>query len=174
MIFIVVGDVSLYMIGRRLAKGADQTDTEVSTPPTRWQRLASPERLEKVQGFFERYGSWSVFFGRFVAGVRGAVFLTAGMSGFPLLRFIILDGLAALLSVPLWIALGYWAGEHWEELLESAKSYQGYVLGGLILVALVVTWLSKRRADREVEEEIEEELQDNPQDNPQDENKTSQ
>jgi membrane protein DedA with SNARE-associated domain len=155
MVFIVVGDVSLYMIGRRLARGAG-TSTET---PSRWQRLASPERLSKVQGFFERYGSWSVFFGRFVAGVRGAVFLTAGMSGFPLARFILLDTLAALLSVPLWIALGYWAGAHWEELLEQAKSYQVYVLGGLVLVIGGVMWV-KRRAAQEVEDEIEEELEE--------------
>ena len=142
MIFILIGDVCLYFIGRRLAR-AQEGDGE--SPPSRWQKIASPERLAKVQGFFDKYGSWSVFFGRFVAGVRGAVFLTAGMGHFPLLKFIILDGLAALISVPVWIGLGYWAGAHWEELLEQAKGYQMYVLGALAFTALLFIWLGKRK-----------------------------
>ena len=82
--------------------------------------------------------------GRFVAGVRGAVFLTAGLTGFPLKRFIILDGLAALLSVPIWIAIGYKVGERWTEILASMKSYQIYVLGGLALL-IVIWWFIKRK-----------------------------
>jgi len=144
MVFILIGDVCLYFIGRRLARSGGPLEGSEQAP-SRWQRLASPERLAKVQGFFDRYGSWSVFFGRFVAGVRGAVFLTAGMGGFPLARFIILDAAAALLSVPIWIGIGYWAGAHWEALLDQAKTYQAYVLGAVVLTVLFGLWLSARR-----------------------------
>lgn len=145
MVFILIGDVCLYFIGRRLARGQG---AESGATPSRWQKIASPERLAMVQGFFDKYGSWSVFFGRFVAGVRGAVFLTAGMGNFPLIKFIILDGLAALISVPVWIGLGYWAGAHWEELLEQAKGYQLYVLCGLAALALCAVWFGKRKQTR--------------------------
>ncbi len=155
MVFILVGDLSLYLIGRRLAarrlSGAREGSAGEDAPtPTRWERLASPERLAKVQGYFDRYGSWSVFFGRFVAGVRGAVFLTAGMGGFPLWRFLLLDGLAALISVPLWIALGYWAGARWEALLAQAKTYQLYLLGALAAALVVGAYLARRRARRDI------------------------
>ena len=160
MTFILVGDLSLYLIGRRLAAKRLQKNAQSAlTPtddaldaltPTRWERLASPERLAKVQGYFNKYGSWSVFLGRFVAGVRGAVFLTAGMGGFPLWRFLLLDGLAALISVPLWIALGYWAGARWELLLEQAKTYQLYLLGALTLALIIGAYLARRRSLRDI------------------------
>ena len=137
MVFIVLGDVSLYMIGKKISKNAET--------PSRFQKILTPERQAKVQGYFDRYGSWAVFLGRFVAGVRGAVYLTAGMARFPLPRFIFLDFLAALISVPVWIYLGYWAGSNWEMILNQAKEYTFYVIsGGVILIALIWIWRRKR------------------------------
>ena len=146
MVFIIVGDVSLYLIGRRIArsgKGAEHTNYET---PSRIQKILTPERKAKVQTYFDQYGSWAVFLGRFVAGVRGAVYLTAGMTRFPLGRFIFLDFLAALVSVPLWIWLGYWAGENWMSLLDQFKEYQVYVLGALCgLVVIILGWRALKK-----------------------------
>ena len=147
--FILIGDVCLYMIGKRLgraraAAGGDTEDAENIRPPSRLEKLLTPERRVKVQSYFDRYGSWTVFFGRFVAGIRGAVFLTAGLTQFPLRRFIILDGLAALISVPVWIGLGYWFGANWKEHLETFKSYQVYILGGVVALVFIM-WVIKRR-----------------------------
>lgn len=146
MVFILVGDVCLYFIGRRISQNAET--------PSRWRKVLTPKRQAKVQGYFDRYGSWAVFFGRFVAGIRGAVYLTAGMARFPLLRFIVLDFLAALISVPIWIALGYWAGKEWETVIEHAKSYQVYVLIALAVIILGVWVVAKRRASSLTEEDI--------------------
>ena len=104
MIFILIGDTCLYFIGNKLAqkKKNSNSDTDLDTQESsRFDKLIKPEMRVKVQSYFDRYGSWAVFFGRFVAGVRGAVFLTAGLTGFPLKRFLVLDGLAALVSVHL-------------------------------------------------------------------------
>ena len=74
MTFILIGDSCLFFVGRRLAK-----QTEISGW---WARYLTPDRKEKVERYFARYGMWTVFFGRFVAGIRGAMFLSAGISGF--------------------------------------------------------------------------------------------
>ena len=134
MVFILIGDVCLYKIGGRLAN--NQMDST-----SRFAKILTPERQEKVQAAFDKYGSWAVFFGRFVAGIRGAVYLTAGMTRFPLGRFIILDFLAALISVPVWIALGYWAGDQWEKYVDEIKEYQMYIFGGIAcLIILIIVW----------------------------------
>ena len=138
MVFILVGDVSLYLIGRRISHNAET--------PSRWQKILTPKRQKKVQRYFDKYGSWAVFFGRFVAGVRGAVYLTAGISRFPLFRFVVLDFLAALISVPVWIALGYWAGSQWEVILEQAKEYQVYLLSGIVLLVIGGFIFARRRS----------------------------
>ena len=148
MIFILIGDSCLYFIGRRIGKVGEGTQ---EGPPSRWQRLLSPERRGKVEAYFDRYGSWTVFFGRFIAGVRGALYLTAGLTRFPFWRFLILDFFAALISVPLWIWLGYEAGANWETILAVVQSHVQQVIIGIVLVILLIVgfrwWLKRRSAE---------------------------
>jgi membrane protein DedA with SNARE-associated domain len=131
LFFILVGDSCLFMIGRRLGRGAGSG---------LWGKLLTPSRQAKAEKYFHRFGSWTVFFGRFLAGVRAAVFLGAGAARFPYWRFLVLDFLAALVSVPVWIWIGWTFGEHWEEILEQAKTIQGWLLGGLA-VLVIGGWL---------------------------------
>ena len=148
MLFILIGDSCLYIIGKRVAQKQQQRlnqGDQQETQSSRIDKLLTPERREKVQEYFNRYGSWAVFFGRFVAGVRGAVFLTAGLSQFPMKRFLLLDGLAALLSVPIWIGIGYWFGKRWTVILETMKTYQVYVLGTLAVVGIIWWFWYKRK-----------------------------
>jgi membrane protein DedA with SNARE-associated domain len=138
MVFILIGDSCLFLIGRRLGSGAGSG---------LWGKLLTHERRAKAQTYFAKFGSWTVFFGRFLAGVRAAVFLGAGAAGFPYWRFIMLDALAAMISVPVWIWIGFQFGEHWEEILEQAKLIQGWLLGGLaFVVGLGWWWLRQRKA----------------------------
>ena len=148
MLFILIGDSCLYFIGRRIGGiGATRSEGE---PPSRWERLLTAERRAKVEGYFDRYGSWTVFFGRFIAGVRGALYLTAGLTRFPFWRFLVLDFFAALISVPLWIWLGYEAGENWEQILALVQTYLRQVLIGLAVLALCLWGLYRlrRRGER--------------------------
>ena len=139
IVFIIIGDVCLYSIGVKLGKSADT--------PSRLQKVLTPERKAKVEAMFDKYGAWAVFFGRFVAGIRAAVFLTAGVTRFPLAKFILLDLLAALVSVPVWIYIGYLAGANWETLLEQAKTYQLYILGGaVVLVAAFLVFMKRKKS----------------------------
>lgn len=141
MVFILIGDTCLYLIGRKLGTASESKG--------RLSKLLTPERRAKAMAWFDKYGSWAVFFGRFVAGIRGAVYLTAGTVRFPLPRFILLDFLAALVSVPVWIWLGWTFGENWEVVVATMKSAQGWVLGiaGAVILGLIIyfKWWRKRR-----------------------------
>lgn len=144
MVFIIVGDSCLYYIGRRLGRATESSK--------RFSKILTPERYAKAVGYFDRFGAWTVFFARFVAGIRGGVFLTAGAVRFPYFKFALLDFLAALVSVPIWIWLGYEFGERWEEILETAKTTQGWVLGviAVVVIGSYVGWriFKKRRQAR--------------------------
>lgn len=142
MAFILIGDSCLFFIGRKIGKA--------SVGGGLAGRVLTPERREKVTSYFTRFGSWTVFFGRFVAGLRGAIFLTAGVVGFPFWRFLLLDFIAALVSVPVWIWLGWTFGENWHVIVETAKSAQGWVLavgGGALLAAYIgfKVWRKRRK-----------------------------
>ena len=144
MAFILIGDLCLYGIGRRISRNAET--------PSKWQKVLTPERQAKVQGLFDKYGSWAVFFGRFVAGVRAAVFLSAGMARFPVGKFIFFDLLAAAISVPVWIWIGYAASSNWEVLAEKAQKYQFMILGVGLVRVVSGFWYIKRRHRKKAEQ----------------------
>ncbi len=79
-------------------------------------RVISHGRQEKMLRKFRRYGDKFIMFARFVAGVRAPTFLTAGISRIKPMRFIMLDGIAALVSTPLFLGLGYAFGDHLESI----------------------------------------------------------
>ncbi|MCK9537515.1 DedA family protein [Dokdonella sp.] len=145
---VLMGDASMFLIGRHLGARA------LRRP---WvARLLTPRRYAKVQAKFDRYGNRLMFIARFLPGLRAAVFLTAGMTrrvSFP--RFLALDGLAALISVPVWIALGYYGAENHAWLLTWMRRGQGGLAVAALLLVIAIAafyWLrAQRRRERLLE-----------------------
>jgi membrane protein DedA with SNARE-associated domain len=112
-------------------------------------RVLTPGRYAKVQEKFERYGNRLMFIARFLPGMRTAVFITAGSTHrVSFLRFLLLDGLAALISVPSWVDLGSLGADNPEWLAMWIHRGQNglWVVGGVALVvALALWWRHKRR-----------------------------
>jgi membrane protein DedA with SNARE-associated domain len=113
-------------------------------------RIVTPARFQAVQEKFDKYGSWVLFVARFLPGLRSPIFITAGMSGkVSYLRFLVMDGLAALISVPVWVYLGYFGASNREWLLTMVHRGQAGVLlvvGLLLLTIGVVFWRRKKLA----------------------------
>ncbi|WP_259393255.1 DedA family protein [Dokdonella fugitiva] len=139
---VLVGDSFVFLVGRTFG---------VRALRVRWvAHVLTPRRHAQVKAKFSRYGNRLMFVARFLPGLRTAVFLTAGMSHrVSFLRFIALDGLAALVSVPFWIWLGYLGAEHREWVLAQLHRGQG-ALGALlvVLVAFVMAWAWRRGRER--------------------------
>lgn len=93
VIAVLAGDSILFTFGRKFGNRI----FEVSL----FKNLMTPKRMKKTNEYFHKYGTRVVFIGRFIAGVRATVFLSAGILGMPFRRFFLLDGSAALLSIPL-------------------------------------------------------------------------
>lgn len=115
----------------------------------RWvARLVTPSRFNAIQDKFQRYGLWLLFAARFMPGLRTAVFLTAGITGkVPAWKFLLADGSAALISVPVWVYLGFWGANRREELLQWIKRGQDSLLLFIALAALVggIVWYIQRK-----------------------------
>lgn len=138
LLAILVGDSLIFFIGRKWG---------LSLLSHRLVRSILPEeRLTRVQRYFERYGDRTVFFARFVVGLRAATFWAAGTLNVSYGRFILFDGLAALLSVPAFVLLGWYFGDD----IERAMRLLDRIEIVLLIVALVaigsfVYWEIKRR-----------------------------
>ena len=130
---VIIGDCSLFFLGRRFG-----------TSLLRYFCLLHPgsrKSIVRMQSFMERHGHRAVFYGRFLAGLRALIYLSAGSLGVPISRFLIYDLLGAAISVPLVVSLGYMFGGEIEQLLHYLGGIQRAVL---IVVALsVLIWLTR-------------------------------
>ena len=112
-------------------------------------RIMTPKRYEQVQEKFDKYGNWVLFVARFLPGLRTAVFVTAGISRkVSYLRFIIMDGLSALISVPIWIYLGEYGAHNIDWLMAKMHSLQSGIFVILGIGAAVVAWIWWKKRQR--------------------------
>lgn len=95
----LAGDLLLYRVGRTLG-------TRLRTRP-RLQRVLTPARVAWVEDQMARHGALTVLAVRFLPGLRVPTYLLAGAGGLPLRRFVLADGLGALVTAPLLVALGH-------------------------------------------------------------------
>lgn len=138
---VLFGDTAMFLIGRHFG---------VRALKLRWvAHLLTPRRYARVQMKFSRYGNRLMFVARFLPGMRTAVYLTAGMTQrISFLRFILLDGLAALISVPIWVYLGFYGAENHEWLLGWVHRGESVVGFGALALVAGVAWIWWRRKGR--------------------------
>lgn len=135
MLGVLIGDSILFFLGKNLGM-------KMLEKP-RVQKLFRPEKIRRTKAYFRKYGEKIVFFARFVAGFRAVAFFMAGAMKMRYIRFILLDGIAALISVPVWIAigygLGYYLGDQISSILSSMKNLKtAFTVIILFIVAIVV------------------------------------
>jgi len=109
-------------------------------------------RIEKAEHLFEQYGIWVVGIGRMFAGIRGAMVVAAGTIRYNFVRFVIADGLAALVSGGLFVALGHWGGRKIGDpqkfFDEVVTPYKHWFFVGMVVVAAVIAlyiWWRRKR-----------------------------
>jgi membrane protein DedA with SNARE-associated domain len=137
---ILAGDTIIFMAGRRF--GHRVADFR----PLR--RIITPAKLELVEKRIRTRGNVVVCFARFLPGLRAPTFFTVGHARMPLWEFLIFDGVAALVSAPLWVCVGFWFGSDLEQAARVASRFGHYILlaVAVVLVGLIARWLQARRA----------------------------
>lgn len=112
----------------------------------RYVHLTS-ERLDKAEGFFDRYGGVVVAGARFVEGLRQLNGIVAGTIRMHWLKFLAFNALGAALWVSVWASVGYLAGNHITAIYRTVTRYSLYFLIalGIVLVALIIRAAVRRR-----------------------------
>jgi membrane protein DedA with SNARE-associated domain len=140
---IIGGDCCLYWLSRKY--GLNITKVRLIG------RHVTKERILWAEEKFEKYGVWVVAVCRLFAGVRGAMVIAAGAIKFNFLKFVIADGLAALVSGGLFVWLGWLAGRKFGtigQMRSHIKEYEHWVVAGLALGVVLLFgwfWLRNRR-----------------------------
>ncbi|RDB44430.1 phosphatase PAP2 family protein [Halomonas sp. DQ26W] len=112
-----------------------------------WPFSRHPEWLARGAQFFQRYGSLSVFFGRFVGPVRPVIPLIAGMLHMSPRAFIWANLASAALWAPAYVLPGYLLGQTWQQLLGLPPGLGGLLIALTLLVvmlAITFSWLRQQ------------------------------
>jgi membrane-associated protein len=130
----VGGDLVSFTLGRRL--GRPFLDAHAPRLGIR------PEHVERVEGFFARYGGRAVLIGRFVGILRALTPFVAGASRLPLRRFLPYSVVGALGWAATFTIVGYAFASSFESAGESATRI---ALGAAVVVALVLLLVALSR-----------------------------
>jgi membrane-associated protein len=96
----------------------------------------SDSSVRRAEDFFHKHGNVSVFFARFVAGLRVVAGPLAGLLKMDWKRFLFFNALGAVTWVTVVTTLGFFFGHSLEGPLRNA----GWVVAAVVVAAVVVLW----------------------------------
>ncbi len=120
----------------------------------RWKHLfrVKQHHVERGERLFERFGPATIFFARFVFGMRIIAGPLAGVLRMPWKEFALFNFLGAATWVTVISCVGYLFGRHWGALIRAMRNVNIGVLGLLALIVLYLWWRHrKKEAVREAE-----------------------
>jgi len=103
--------------------------------------------IDKVNGFYTRYGMLTLIFGRFIPfGVRNVLFMTAGLSHMNFGKFAFADFVACMISNVIYFTLYYLYGQAVVAYIKKSNVVIFSVAVGVVLL-FVATRLYRRRKE---------------------------
>lgn len=138
---VIIGDSTMFWLGRLYGAKI------LRFRPLK--KILTLKRLRMVREKFAQYGNWVLFFARFLPGLRAAIYVVAGITRkVSYTRFVILDLLAAIISVPVWVYLGHFGATNrdWlQQQIEKGQFIVWSVIGVVILFVLWKWWKGKKQ-----------------------------
>jgi membrane protein DedA with SNARE-associated domain len=121
----VLGDNLGYWLGKRWARPRLQV--------SRRFLFLTPKALENFERYFDRFGTWTIFFARFITGLRVMGAMAAGTAGMPWGRFFFANASGAAVWATAISLIGFYSGEY----LPTVAKWIGRT-GMIALVAIVL------------------------------------
>ena len=123
--------------GRRIIEYYERNDP-------RWRK-----RIARGERFFRKFGLWTVVFAPFLPVPSALFYLAAGEAGMPFLLFILADLAGTLLYIAMFVAIGWFVGQHAVDVAQSITHYAWWILGGTIVLVVAYSiwssWSSSRQ-----------------------------
>jgi membrane protein DedA with SNARE-associated domain len=129
---IITSDLIIFYIGRNWGRWV--------VNHRRLSKIFSIKRLKNGEKYFKKYGRKAVFIGRFLSGIRVISLLSAGIFKMNIWEFLALDFMSAIISVPLFVGIGYISAQYIEVFLKFFYKFDKIVgfLSILILMSLFI------------------------------------
>ena len=130
-IAVFLSDLIVYLIGKFFGGKIIKTRF--------FQKQVAGKGFDTINSWFQKYGGWACGIFRFTPGLRFPGHMSCGLLGIPLWKFIMIDGLAALISVPTQV---YFVATYGEIILNKIAEFK--LIGLVILSVVLVIWLIRK------------------------------
>lgn len=138
----VLGDSVGYSFGKAIGRGYFEKHRRLL--------LLKEKHIRKVDGYFQRHGGKTVFFGRFVGLLRAMAPFVAGMSRMPYRSFAFYNITGGVLWSVTFTLLGYFFGQSWQ-LIEKWSGKAGVFILFLLIVMGGFAYLYRKVVIRQAE-----------------------
>jgi membrane protein DedA with SNARE-associated domain len=127
---VLIGDYLFYSIGRKYGR--------MIIKHRIFRKVLPPQRLEMLENKFTQWGILFIMIG---GRLIGEIFLVAGILKMPRIKFLTIDVLSSLLTVAIWVGLGYLGGHTFQKI---KTEYGGIEYIALFFMASIVIYLVYR------------------------------
>lgn len=130
----LIGALVLYTIGFGISK------ERVNFLVSRFGKYVGIKQtdVDKAFEWFERYGTWTIFFGRLFPLVRSLVSIPAGLSEMNVIKFSLLTVGGSSIFNATWITIGMQLEDRWKDAEGWAKNLENVVNIGITVAAVVL------------------------------------
>lgn len=147
----LLGDSVMYAIGYHFGH-----DLVAAHP--KFGKFVGAQREEYFEQAIQRHGFKVMLLARFLVGVRGPVYLAAGVVRMPFRRFIFWDLICATLVVGTFFGLSYTYGEQITTMLRDAEMKLTLIV--LAVIGFIFLWWMRRRRQQKLDEAIQKQSAD--------------
>lgn len=140
---VFLSDTLVFSIGKYFGK-------TVTKKPL-FKKFVSDVAFAKIKHLSQKYSYWVCGIFRFTPGLRFPGHLSCGMTGISWTKFLVIDGLAALISVPTQIMLVAYYGE---DIIKQVKRFNAAIgiIVGLIIVVFIIRKVIHHRREKNQKE----------------------
>lgn len=132
---VVVSDFTIYVIGRVFGR-------KLLYHP-RVHKFFPEHMMKRVEEWTHKYGAYACGIFRFTPGLRFPGHLACGMLHYPVWKFLVIDGIAALISVPTQI---YLLAHYGEPILTKLRQFKFVVFG--VIGVLILYFIFRKLRER--------------------------
>lgn len=126
---LIIADLVLYFFGKKYGR--------MIVTQKRFHKIISPEKLSMLEEKFNKKGILFILFGRHLIGLRAQLFLVAGVTRMPILKFIVSDTISSFFTITAMVGIGYIGGNSLQTIKKDIRMI-GYAVVFIIVISLTI------------------------------------
>lgn len=126
---LVISDSLLYYAGRRFGRRI--------VTNKRFEKIVSPHKFLLLERKFVKHSILIMLAGRLLIGFRTQVFLLAGITKVPFIKFFLIDAFGSAFVLAIMVSAGYFGGRFLEN-VKKGILYMEYTVAFLVILAIIL------------------------------------